>query len=173
MLTLIIGGAGSGKSALAERLACALDGARIYLATMEIYDHESRLRVERHRELRKDKGFQTVEQPVQLERAEIPVNANVLLEDLSNLLANEMFSPDGNGCESIPAGIEAIQTRASHLTIVTNEVFSGGVDHDAGTLKFLSNLAWLNREITAKADTVIEVVCGLPNVLKGELPWSC
>ena len=171
MFTLIIGGAASGKSALAERIACALPEPRIYLATMQAQDPESLKRVERHRMLRAGKGFQTAECPLRLQDAALPDRANVLLEDVSNLLANEMFSPDGGGAENALHGIEAVLSRCANLVAVTNEVFSGGTDYAGDTLEYLAQLAWLNRVLAARSDTVAEVVCGLPNVLKGALPW--
>ncbi len=88
------GGAASGKSRYAEDLLCALsgEGPRIYLATMEAMDEESRARVRRHRALRQNKGFSTLECPRDLDGLTIPVGSSVLLEDLGNLWANELFS---------------------------------------------------------------------------------
>ena len=51
---------------------------------------------------------------------------------------------------------------------MTNEVFSGGKDYEGETLRYLRELAQINRALAAKADRVVEVVCGLPNLLKGE-----
>lgn len=170
MFTLIIGGAASGKSALAERLASALPKPRIYLATMQASDPESLRRVERHRLLRAGKGFQTAECPLCLQDAAVPDGVSVLLEDVSNLLANEMFSPEGGGAERALGGVDSVLRRCADLVAVTNEVFSGGTDYAGDTLEYLAQLAWLNRVLAARADTVIEVVCGLPNVLKGALP---
>ena len=63
MLVLVIGGSGSGKSAYAEDCVVRLSGenSRYYLATMQIYGEEARARVERHRQLRKEKGFYTID----------------------------------------------------------------------------------------------------------------
>ena len=92
MIVLVIGGSGSGKSAWAERLAVALPGvARVYLATMQAADGESLRRVERHRAQRSDKGFQTVEAAMDLAKAVLPEDASVLVEDVPNWAANEMF----------------------------------------------------------------------------------
>ena len=171
MFVLIIGGSASGKSALAERWAVSLPRPRIYLAAMQVLDEESRLRVQRHRAMRAGKGFETVEAPVALWNADIPSASTVLLEDLSNLLANELFSPEGGGSEAALRGVEAVRARCENLILVTNEVFSGGADYEGETADYLAELAWLNRTLAAEADTVAEVVCGLPNVLKGALPW--
>ena len=170
MLSLIIGGAGSGKSALAEALCCRLEGPRLYIATMQAADGESMKRIEKHRSQREGLRFDTLECPHSLDRAEIPQGANALLEDLSNLLANELFSPEGGGADAVRRGLQKACERCANLTVVTNEVFSGGADYGKGTLQFLQELAALNRELAAKADLVAEAVCGLPNVLKGALP---
>lgn len=170
MLSLIIGGAGSGKSALAEALCCRLEGPRLYIATMQAADGESMKRIEKHRRQREGLRFDTLECPHSLDRAEIPQGVNALLEDLSNLLANELFSPEGGGADAVRRGLQKAFERCANLTVVTNEVFSGGADYGEGTLQFLQELATLNRELAAKADLVAEAVCGLPNVLKGALP---
>ena len=170
MLSLIIGGAGSGKSALAEALCCRQEGPRLYIATMQAADGESMKRIEKHRRQREGLRFDTLEYPHSLDRAEIPQGANALLEDLSNLLANELFSREGGGTDAVRRGLQKACERCANLTVVTNEVFSGGTDYGEGTRQFLQELAALNRELAAKADLVAEAVCGLPNVLKGALP---
>ena len=170
MLTLIIGGSGSGKSAFAEALVQKLPGERIYLATMWASDPESLRRIARHRKQRETLGFVTLEQPLRLWEAAVPAGANVLLEDLSNLLANEMFSPTGGGIDAVRRGLEHLITSCKNLTVVTNEIFSGGDKYEGETLAYMKNLAALNRELATRADLAVEVVCGLPNVLKGELP---
>ena len=170
MLTLVIGGAGSGKSAFAEELVCRLPGERIYLAAMLPRDGESRKRVEKHRAQRTGKGFETLERGLDLAGAALPAGANGLLEDRSNLLANEVFSPAGGGEDAVRRGLRSLHAAAGNLSVVTNELFSGGADYSEETLAYLRALARLNRELAARADLVVEVVCGLPNVLKGELP---
>ena len=171
MFAMIIGGSASGKSALAERWAASLPLPRIYLAAMQVLDEESRARVERHRAMRAGKGFETIEAPTALWNTDLPAGATVLLEDLSNLLANEMFSPEGGGSEAALRGVQSLLARCENLILVTNEVFSGGTDYAGETEDWLAELAWLNRTLAAEADTVAEVVCGLPNLLKGALPW--
>ena len=57
--------------------------------------------------------------------------------------------------------------KCENLTVVTNEVFSDGDDYEAGTLNYLRVLARVNRYIAARADEVIELVCGIPSFLKG------
>lgn len=92
MIHLITGGSGSGKSAYAEEQILTLGEAkRIYIATMQSYDEESDRKIAKHRAMRQGKGFHTIECYTGLEQLEIEYGANVLLECMSNLAANEMF----------------------------------------------------------------------------------
>lgn len=170
MVTIVIGGAASGKSEFAEALVQTLPGQRVYVATMEPYDGECLARIEKHRRQRAGKGFLTLERYRDLGGLEVPAGANVLLECMSNLLANELYSPQGGGSAAVLGGVERLCGRCAHLTIVTNEVFSGGCDYEGDTLRYLRELGAVNRTLAARADRVVEVVCGCPNVLKGRLP---
>lgn len=170
MLILVSGGSGSGKSEFAESLVTASGlEKRIYLATMRVWDAESVRRVERHRQMRLGKGFDTVECPTALAEVTLPPHTAVLLEDLSNLTANEYFSPDGaeGAFDRVLSGICRAAEQAELLVVVTNELFSDGMDYDLVTLDYLSVLARLNRAIAARADQVYEVVCGIPVAWKG------
>ena len=164
MLILVSGGSGSGKSEFAEGLVVSAGlKERVYLATMQVWDQESVRRVERHRAMRAGKGFATLECPTGLERLEVPAGSAVLLEDLSNLSANEYFSDDREGAfERVLAGVEQAAARAGLLVVVTNELYSDGVRYDPETAAYLDLLARLNRAIAARADGVYEVVCGIP-----------
>ena len=87
MITLIIGGSGSGKSAYAEQVVMDFgDRDRIYIATMFPFDEESRRRIDRHRRMRAEKNFTTIECYTGLKTVEIPEGACVLLECMSNLM---------------------------------------------------------------------------------------
>jgi len=165
MFTLIIGGAASGKSEYAEGHVLSLPGRRVYLATMEPSGAADR--VERHRRMRAGKGFETVERYADLSGLRLPPDANVLLECLGNLVANELYSPQGGGPDAVLAGVERLLDQCAHLTVVTNEVCSGGTDYAGDTLTYLKELARIDRILAARADCVVEVVCGLPNILKG------
>lgn len=170
MFTLVIGGAASGKSEYAESLVLRLPGRRVYLATMRPADPECAARIARHRRLRQNRGFETVERYTGLAGAELPEGANVLLECMGNLAANELYSPEGGGTEAVLLGVDALLERCRHLTVVTNEVFSGGASYGEDTLRYLRELARINRALAARADAAAEVVCGLPNILKGAPP---
>ncbi len=171
MFTLLIGGAGSGKSALAETIVQSLPGDRFYIATMAPQDGECRQRIEKHRRQRAGKAFQTLECFLHLAEAPVSSGSNVLLEDVGNLLANELFDPAGGGADAVIAGMDFLLQRARHVTAVTNDVFCGGADFSDETLRYLRELARFNRHFAPQADTVAEIVCGIPNLLKGETLW--
>ena len=166
MLTLIIGGSASGKSEYAEALVMTQPAPHIYLAAMEPWGAEGRARVEKHRQARSRRDFLTVERYTALDGLRLPPKASVLLEDLGNLTANELFRPDGGGEEAVLAGLSHLEQQSANLTIVSNEVFSGGLDYEGDTLRYLRVLADLNRRLAARADRVIEMVCGLPDIWK-------
>ncbi|MCI7098734.1 MAG: bifunctional adenosylcobinamide kinase/adenosylcobinamide-phosphate guanylyltransferase [Lachnospiraceae bacterium] len=107
MLALITGGSGSGKSAYAEALCVRLQQDRretpmVYIATMYPFDEESWRKIDRHRELRKNKNFDTVECFTGLKNVELKEHdTTVLLECMSNLTANEMYQEEGAGNRTV------------------------------------------------------------------------
>lgn len=215
MLYVVTGGSGSGKSEFAENLAVwwfrkgkremnmtdiaekagdcrgVLSGMLFYIATMCSSDRESIKRIERHKKQRKGKGFTTIECAVGLEQVRADSGAVVLLEDLSNLLANEMYSSSGR-IKSFEAGqanaekpsvrqaeqaillpILRLEKTVSCVIIVTNEIFSEGMEYDEETDRYLSMLGMLNCRLAQMADGVVELVCGIPVWHKGERIEIC
>nr|MBR4279637.1 bifunctional adenosylcobinamide kinase/adenosylcobinamide-phosphate guanylyltransferase [Clostridia bacterium] len=169
MIVLVTGGSGCGKSTWAEKLIASLpEENRIYIATMQVYDDESVKRVARHRAQRADKGFTTIECEKDLASAEVPGDSTVLLEDLVNLIANEMF--DGGDVKRIVPALKALAKKCRHLVMVTNDVFSDGVAYAESTQEYLRQLAAINAQAAALADSVVEVVYSIPVCVKGELP---
>lgn len=175
MMTLILGGSGSGKSAYAEDylLRAAADQRKYYIATMQIWDAEMQAKVERHHKLRHGKGFTTIEQPVAVEKAleTMQQPCAVLLECMSNLVANEMFSgeqpEDGQVIiDRILRGMEMLKCQADLFVIVTNNVFEDGIAYDRGTFEYIEALGRINERLAAEADEVIEVVAGIPQWIK-------
>ncbi len=175
MFTLIIGGSGSGKSAYAEHILETVSDVKnkYYLATMQVFDEDGKRKIERHRRLRRGKGFLTIEQSVDVERAVRRLESEdsaVLLECMSNLTANEMFGSRSlsaeETAEKVRKGIGILKTAVRHLVIVSNNVFEDGIRYDDGTGEYLRALARINNELAAEADRVIEVVVGLPVILK-------
>lgn len=184
MLYLLTGGCGSGKSEYAETLVCRLAGRdgigiRLYLATMESDSREAMERIARHRKLRQGKGFVTVESPCGFRDSRLlsaccgehPEDTIVLLECMSNLLANLMFSDGMDGeaaAEEILAGIREARNRYRHIVVVTNEIFSDGSRYTGEMEAYCSALGEVNRALAAAADVFCEVVYSIPVFLKGE-----
>ncbi|MCI1306134.1 MAG: bifunctional adenosylcobinamide kinase/adenosylcobinamide-phosphate guanylyltransferase [Lachnospiraceae bacterium] len=170
MIHLITGGSGSGKSRYAEQQIEELgDGPRIYLATMASKDEESRKRIKKHQDRRRGMNFTTIEKPTKLMEVEVPEGSSVLLECVSNLLANEMFMPGQSGIHSVNAvidGIEHIDRQCANLVIVTNEVFSDGVQYGNTTHIYMEFLGLINQHLGRMSDLVTEVVYGIPIPVK-------
>ena len=170
MFHLITGGSGSGKSAFAEDwLVRVSRGKRIYIATMYPFDEESHARIRRHRAMRASKQFVTVERYTDLAGLSLPEGADVLLECMSNLTANEMYRQDGAGQDTVQAirkGIDRLLAQAANLAVVTNEIFSDGIRYDDSTELYLKNLGTINQAMAARADLVTEVVYGIPVPVK-------
>lgn len=178
MLTLIIGGSGSGKSAYAENYITALSGEskKYYLATMQVWDDEGAKKIERHRMLRSGKGFLTIEQPTAIGDAAQKMEAGdktALLECISNLTANEMFS--GNApktkeaiTEAVTDGIARLRKQLTHLVIVSNNVFEDGSVYDEATMEYIRAMGRINEKLAAMADEVVEVVVGIPVIIKAK-----
>ena len=166
MLILVQGANGSGKSFYAERLAAAFSPQRYYLATMRPFGAAGAARVQRHRAQREGLGFITMELPCSLQAAQPPPQAVVLLEDVSNLLANAMFE-QGMAAADVLADIRALCARTAVVVAVTISCFAAG-DYDAETKHYLASLAWLNGELACLAESVVEMEDGVPFYRKGE-----
>lgn len=172
MQTLVIGGASCGKSEYAEALAMRCPGKRYYVASLMPLDEASLKCISRHQHMRAQKGFVTLERYTDLAGLCLPARGTVLLECLGNLVANELFAPDGAGdaaTDAIVSGITALGRQCDDLIVVTNDVFSDGCAYDGDILRYLHTLAYLNRALARCFDCVVEVVCGIPLVLKGEM----
>ena len=174
MIELVYGGSGSGKSAFAESEAVnKSSGCRYYLATMNSSDDESKKRIRRHQELRKGKGFFTIEAPYDIGEASsrIEKDSTVLLECLSNLVANEMFR-GGNiigidaVVEKVFKDIKEVERNCSSLIIVSNNIFEDGTEYDEVTRNYMKALAVLNIKLAEEADVFYEVVSGNPCRIK-------
>ena len=173
MLIYVYGGSGSGKSAYAEqRIVESGEKHRYYIATMEHSGAESEKRIERHRLLRNGKGFQTMECPVGLEQLEKMERGAVLLEDLSNLLANEIWSAQGRGfCQQLPELIvdacKMLAKQHALVVVVGNDLYREPLPESPELEGYLRLLAECGQRLGAAADEVLEVVCGIPIVQKG------
>lgn len=177
-MTVITGVSGSGKSEYAENKAVKLSGGAdlYYVATMEPYGEEGGRRIERHQRLRAGKGFTTIECYHDIERVIDMIGAarcqeaTILLECMSNLLANEMFGTksESSVTDKVLSGISCISRQCRHLVVVTNEVFSDGVSYEKSTEVYIKLLGEVNQRLTELADEAEEVIYSIPMVIKNE-----
>jgi adenosylcobinamide kinase/adenosylcobinamide-phosphate guanylyltransferase len=165
---LVLGGARSGKSAMAERLVRAAGGAATYIATAQAWDEEMAARIAQHRSDRGE-GWLTVEAPLDLPRA-LAESARpgraVLIDCLTLWLSNLML--DGRDIDAAAAELEAAARAAPcPVAMVSNEVGLGIVPDNALARRFRDAQGRLNQRMAAAADLVIFCAAGLPLVMKG------
>ncbi len=164
---MVIGGAASGKSEYAEELCMRLSSKKLYVATMEPYGEEALKRIERHTTMRKAKGFDTLEKYTHLSECEAKGYETILLECMSTLLANEFFT-DENYDENIFSGINKLKESCRNLVVISNKIFSDGEEYAKETQEYRKALGRVNGKLASLADVVIEVIYGVPVVLKGQ-----
>ncbi len=169
MISLVTGGSKCGRSRYAESLLKTAD-SKIYLATMQPFGEEAYRTIERHRRLRENKGFTTVERYTDLETLAVPRCDGILLECIANLLANEMFSetPADDVTGKIMKGISHLAVQTGHLVVVTSQVGADGITYSPETMSYIENMGRLNSLLAEIADNVTECVYGIPVTLKGE-----
>ena len=166
-LTLVLGGARSGKSRYAESLIAATPPPWVYVATAQALDAEMAERIAHHRKRRGD-GWRTIEVPHDLQDAidAAPAGAAVLVDCLTLWLSNRMLAEAD--IEADTAALEkALAYRQGPTVLVSNEVGSGVVPDNALARRFADEQGRLNQRIAARADRVVLVVAGLPLTLKG------
>jgi adenosylcobinamide kinase/adenosylcobinamide-phosphate guanylyltransferase len=172
-VTLVLGGARSGKSRWAQELAGKF-GRVAYIATAQAVDAEMREKIRRHQEDR-PKQWQTFEEPLELARVIIDHAADfdlVLVDCLTiyvaNLLENAEADP-GSVEVRIDSLLAALRTAPVAMVLVSNEVGWGVVPAYASGREYRDALGELNQRIAAIADNVVLMVAGLPMVLKGSI----
>ena len=165
-LTLVLGGARSGKSRHAEHLVERHAPPWIYIATAQALDDEMSGRIALHRDRRSDRWI-TQEAPLELPESirGAPPGRPVLVDCLTLWLTNVCLA--GNSVEAaIGELVETCRATAGPLVLVSNEVGLGIVpDHDLGR-RFRDHAGVLHQRLAGEADRVLFMVAGLPMVLK-------
>lgn len=166
-ITLVLGGARSGKSSFAEQLMHAYPRGCVYLATAEILDHEMAERVRQH-QARRAERWRTVETPLAIAEtivAETEQGAAVLVDCLTLWLSNLMAAGRDPAAE-VEAVVRALGQAGGPVVFVANEVGLGIVPDNALARAFRDHAGRLNQRIAEVANSVFFVAAGLPLRLK-------
>lgn len=164
-VTLVLGGARSGKSRHAEGLASAQPGVRYYLATAEPFDDEMRARIAQHR-VQRGEGWKTIEVPLELVTALTALrNGTVLIDCITVWIGNLMHA--GRDVEpEVARLVKALADSPCDIVVVSNEVGLSVVPENAMARHFRDAQGRANQALAAMAGDVVFVAAGLPLVLK-------
>ena len=166
VLVMVSGGNGSGKSRFAEQLIAQTEGRRYYIATMKPCTQENHQRIEKHRRQREGLEFQTLELPYQVQAAPVTADGVVLLEDVSNLLANVMFEKSGDA-DHVFQDICGLMARCRILVAVTiSGLCADG--YDEGTTAYINGLNELNQRLHELATVAVTMEDQHPIYEKGD-----
>ena len=157
-------------------MACG--GPLYYIATMQAYDDEDRARIKRHQNSRAGKGFITIEQPRDLlgclEKSD-PENGTYILDSVTALLINEMYSPesfeaDKDAGRRTAKALEQFAKSVKNAVFVSDFIYSGAERYSSYTIEYMEALALCDRTLAACCDAVAEISGALATMYKGELP---
>jgi adenosylcobinamide kinase/adenosylcobinamide-phosphate guanylyltransferase len=166
-LTLVLGGARSGKSTHAERLLTALPAPWAYVATAEAWDAEMRQRIDVH-QARRGSGWISYETPLDLAGVlSGDAAGSPCLVDCLTLWVSNLMRARRDVAREADVLIEALSKRTAPCIMVSNEVGLGIVPDNALARQFRDEAGRLNQSIAAVADRVVFVAAGLPMNLKG------
>jgi adenosylcobinamide kinase/adenosylcobinamide-phosphate guanylyltransferase len=163
-LTLVLGGARSGKSAHAEALIAALDPPWTYIATAQAFDDEMRERIALH-QARRDERWKTMDAPLAMPDALTAAQGPVLVDCLTLWLTNLILGE--HAIETTTAALQNALDQARHpVFLVGNEVGLGIVPDNALARRFRDEAGRLHQRLARRADRVLFMVAGLPMVVK-------
>jgi adenosylcobinamide kinase/adenosylcobinamide-phosphate guanylyltransferase len=166
-VTLVLGGARSGKSGYAESLITSGTRPWVYVATAEARDGEMTARIAAHK-ARRDEGWQTIEAPHELPEAldAAPAEAAVLVDCLTVWLSNVMLAEFDT--EKMTERLEeALARRKGRTVLVSNEVGLSIVPDNELARRFRDSQGLLNQRLVTRATSVVFMVAGLPIYLRG------
>ena len=171
---LITGGARSGKSSYAEKIAIESHQDVVYIATANTHDEEMQERVERHRNQR-PKHWTTIEEPIVLARVlkKYSLSDNVILVDcLTMWITNLLMKQDDRLFESeIQKLHKTLETFSGMVIFVTNEVGMGIIPLGELSRRFVDESGRLHQQLASKIDNVLLMVAGLALEVKGKKPF--
>ena len=169
-LTLVLGGAASGKSAFAEALVLRSDFAPVYIATAQVFDDEMAAKVSRHRAQR-NALWTTIEEPLDIAGALAQcASGQAVLIDCATLWLTNIILGEHDMATAMTGLLDALRDSAAPIVIVSNEVGQGTVPDNALSRTFRNAQGTLNQAIAAEADLVDAVMAGVPLTLQGTMP---
>nr|WP_090060738.1 bifunctional adenosylcobinamide kinase/adenosylcobinamide-phosphate guanylyltransferase [Celeribacter neptunius] len=169
-MTLVLGGASSGKSNIAENMCINSTLNKVYLASAQVLDTEMRTKVDLHRTER-GADWCTIEEPLSADRviSEAKADQILLFDCVTMWLTNHLLADHDLDAETENL-IDALRRTPAQIVIVSNEVGMGIVPDNALSRRFRIAQGTLNRQLATQASCVIGVMAGLPFALKGVLP---
>ncbi|GAA6209594.1 bifunctional adenosylcobinamide kinase/adenosylcobinamide-phosphate guanylyltransferase [Cognatishimia sp. WU-CL00825] len=169
-ISLILGGASSGKSAFAEQMVKETGSPKVYLATAQAYDPEMQAKIAAHLVMRGE-NWATIEEPLALKSTLESLSENhvVLLDCATMWLSNHLLAASDIERE-VTELLSSLDKCKARVVIVSNEVGMGIVPDNALARQFRDEQGKLNQKLAQSADLVAFVIAGLPQVLKGKLP---
>ncbi|WP_417261854.1 bifunctional adenosylcobinamide kinase/adenosylcobinamide-phosphate guanylyltransferase [Celeribacter sp.] len=169
-MTVVLGGASSGKSKISEKICIISKLDRFYLASAECFDEEMRTKAAQHRTSRGE-DWCTIEEPLAADRviSELKEGQILLFDCATMWLSNHLFAESDLAAETETL-LAAIRACPAKIVIVSNETGLGIVPENALARRFRIAQGELNQRLAAEAGTVIGVIAGLPFALKGQLP---
>ena len=169
-ITLVVGGAASGKSSWAETFVESSGKTKTYLATAQVLDSEMQAKIDLHR-ARRTASWALIEAPMDLSAPLSRLDdGQICLIDCATMWLSNHLLGDSNLETAQTSLLSAIANCAADLVIVSNEVGHGIVPDNALARHFREAQGRLNIVLAARADLVAQISVGLPVVLKGELP---
>lgn len=172
-VTLVLGGARSGKSRYAQELAARANKVTVF-ATAEPSDEEMRRKIERHRQDR-PASWLTIEEPLELDAAlrQHASSAEIVLVDCLTLYAANVMTHEGENTDRMYQRVdrlcEALRSVSPSVVLVSNEVGSGVVPSFPAGVLFRELLGEVNQRVAGIADNVLMMFAGLPLALKGKV----
>jgi adenosylcobinamide kinase/adenosylcobinamide-phosphate guanylyltransferase len=170
MLELILGGARSGKSRLAERLASESGLEVVYIATSQALDGEMSARVAQHR-ARRPAHWGLVEEPLALARVlreQAAADRCLLVDCLTLWLTNLLLEDEARLIAERDALLDTLAELPGRILLVSNETGLGVVPLGELTRRYVDEAGWLHQALAERSRRVLFCVAGLPMVLKGE-----
>ena len=176
MMILLTGGAACGKSYVAEQLVTRFPGKRYYIATMRPWGADGQAKVAKHRAMRQGKHFQTIECYGNLGSVSLDEpDSVVLLECITNLVADELYDDEGNKqpyeqvLSRVISGIESLKKQCTELIMITNDVGADGIEYEQDTADYVRLLGQINCLVAAQSNVVVDMACGVSLVVKGNI----